>query len=209
LGKGVLDSNPETKSKFTDIAIEQSLNLQAMVNQILTVAYIDKKEIILNKEPIDLPHTIQSLINKFSVKGGKPVKFTAGYDLRDEVVYADLLHLTNAVSNLIDNAIKYSGDSVEIDIECKVIDKQVHIKIKDNGLGISKSDQQKIFERFERGAEIKRNSISGFGLGLNYVKQVTEAHGGVVAVSSEEGKGSEFTITIPIVFTLLENDIIR
>jgi two-component system phosphate regulon sensor histidine kinase PhoR len=129
--------------------------------------------------------------------------------LKDEIVHADLLHLTNAISNLIDNAIKYSGDSVQIDIECKAIDRQVHIKINDNGFGISKSDQQKIFDRFERGAEIKRNSISGFGLGLNYVKQVIEAHGGVVALSSKEGKGSEFTITIPIIFTLLENDIIR
>lgn len=162
LSRGALDKKPETKNKFIAIAIEQSLNLQAMVNRILTIAYINKKEIAIDKEPVDLPQIIQSLINKYSVNREKSVEFHAVYDLKDEIVYADSLHLTNAISNLFDNAIKYSGNSVRIDIACKVVDKNVHIKIKDNGFGISKNDQLKIFDQFERGAEIKRNSA---GLG--------------------------------------------
>jgi two-component system phosphate regulon sensor histidine kinase PhoR len=207
LSKGVLDKVPEIKNKFIGIAIEQSINLQAMVNQILTIAYIDKKEILLNKEIFDLKQVIQSLIDKFGVKNGKTIEFSLQYDLKDGIVYADKLYLTNAISNLIDNAIKYSGDSVCIDIECKTVDNQIHIKVKDNGFGISKSDRQKIFQKFERGAEIKRNSISGFGLGLNYVKRIIEAHGGVVALSSKEGAGSEFTMTIPVVLTPIKNEL--
>jgi two-component system phosphate regulon sensor histidine kinase PhoR len=209
LNKGFLDQNPEMKNKFTEIAIEQSINLQAMVSRILTVAYINEKEIRFDKEAIDLQQIIQSLIDKFSVKIGKPVQFTFQYDLKDRIVYANKLYLTNAISNLIDNAIKYSGNSVQIDIECKAIDNQIHIKVKDNGFGISKNDRQKIFQKFERGAEIKRNSITGFGLGLNYVKQVIEAHGGVVVLASKEGEGSEFTITIPIVLTSFEEDMFQ
>ncbi|MDR0836109.1 MAG: HAMP domain-containing histidine kinase [Tannerella sp.] len=198
LNNNSLDGRPEVKSKFTEIAIEQTLNLQAVINQILTVAYLEKKKITFNKEPVDLPHIIQTLIDKFSVKDGKPVKFHADYDLKDAMIEADVLHLTNAISNLIDNAVKYSGDSVQIEFVCKTVNEQVHIKIKDNGFGIPKNDQPKIFDRFDRGAEIKRNSISGFGLGLNYVRQVIEAHGGAVALSSKEGEGSEFTITLPV-----------
>ncbi|MDR2804497.1 MAG: HAMP domain-containing histidine kinase [Dysgonamonadaceae bacterium] len=209
LNKGALDKAPEMKAKFTEIAIEQSINLQAMVNQILTVAYIDKKEVLLTKEEIDLEKIIQSLMDKFGVNDRKTIEFNLQYDLKDGIVYADKLYLTNVISNLIDNAIKYSGNSVRIDIECKVVNDQIHIKVKDNGFGISKIDQQKIFQKFERGAEIKRNSISGFGLGLNYVKRIIEAHGGAVALSSKEGEGSEFTITVPVVLTPIENELFQ
>jgi two-component system phosphate regulon sensor histidine kinase PhoR len=196
--RGNLDKNPEMKGKFNEIAIEQVVKLQAMVNQVLTIAYLNNKHIGLKKEDIDLNQMIKSLITKFSVKKDKEIRFTEKYDLKNVIVYADSLYLSNAISNLIDNAIKYSGESVLIEIECTTGEKLIYIQVKDNGFGISQKDQQKIFERFERGAEIKRNYVSGFGLGLNYVKEVIEAHGGVVALSSREGYGSEFTITIPI-----------
>jgi two-component system phosphate regulon sensor histidine kinase PhoR len=186
------------KEQFNEIAIEQVVRLQAMVNQVLTLAYSNSKQLDLKREDIDIRQMIGSLITKFSVEKDKEIQFTEKYDLKHVVVHADALYLSNAISNLIDNAIKYSGESVQIGIECTVGDKLIHIRVKDNGFGISQKDQQKIFERFERGAEIKRNYVSGFGLGLNYVKEVIEAHGGVVALSSREGYGSEFTITIPV-----------
>ena len=86
----------------------------------------------------------------------------------------------------------------EIDIECTARDNQIYIHIKDNGFGISEKDQQKLYDPFERGAEIKRKRISGFGLGLSYVKYVVEAHRGNVTLISQEGVGSEFIITIPM-----------
>jgi len=193
-----ININPDMRKKFSAIAINQTLNLQAIVNQILTLAYIEKKQLSLNKQLIDLPEMIGSLIDKFTVKSNKTLVFQTNYELKNRKIYADPFYLNNAISNLIDNAIKYSGDPVQIDILCFAGEKQLEIHIKDNGFGISSNDQLKIFKQFERGAEIKRNRISGFGIGLSYVQQVIEAHGGIVTVLSQEGIGSDFIITLPI-----------
>ena len=115
--------------------------------------------------------------------------------------------LKEAISNLIDNAIKYSGDSVRIDISVGSDDTYTWIRVKDNGFGISHQDQKKIFEKFERAAAIDRNrkgGAAGFGLGLNYVYRVAEAHGGEVRVFSIEGQSSEFTIYLPILIQTIE-----
>jgi two-component system phosphate regulon sensor histidine kinase PhoR len=198
---GTVNKNPELRQKFCTIAIEQAVNLQSVVNQILTLAYIKKKQLALNKQLIDLPEMIQSLIDNFTVRTEKIVAFQTCYNLEDNNVYADSLYLNNAISNLIDNAIKYSSDSVDIKIECTTKESQVYIHVKDNGFGISSNDRLKIFKQFERGAEIKRNQISGFGIGLNYVQSVIEAHGGTVTLSSQEGVGSEFTIILPLCYS--------
>jgi len=198
LEKGTINNNPDMRQKFSAIAIEQTLNLQATVNRILTLAYIENKQLSLNKQSIDLPEMIQSLIDKFTVKSPKIIEFQTFYDLNNCTVCADSFYLNNAVSNLIDNSIKYSGDQVKIEIDCTTEEKQFYIRVKDNGFGISSNDQLKIFKQFERGAEIKRNRISGFGIGLNYTQQIIEAHGGTITVISQEGTGSEFIITLPI-----------
>lgn len=196
--EGTINKDPELRQKFSSIAIEQAINLQTTVNQILTLAHIEKKQLSLNKQAVDLQEIIQSLIDKFTVKSHKSIEFQTSCDLKNTTVYADSFHLNNAISNLIDNAVKYSGNSVKIEIECEVKEKLINIRVRDNGFGISLNDQLKIFKQFERGAEIKRNQISGFGIGLNYVQQIIEAHKGTVTVLSQEGVGSEFIITIPV-----------
>ena len=198
--KGTLNENPDLQQKFSTIAIDQVLNLQAIVDRILTLAYIESKQPVLNKQSVDLPEMIQSLIDKFTVKSDKNIEFQTFFDLKDSV-YADSFYLKNVISNLIDNAIKYSGDSVQIEIKCTTGDNRVYIRVKDNGFGISSNDQSKIFKRFERGAEIKRNRISGFGIGLSYVQQIIEAHGGNIIVLSQKEIGSEFVITLPLCLT--------
>ena len=198
LDNGSLEVDPEMKSKFAAIAIEQTTNLQIIIDKLLTMAYINQKQLTLNKQEIDLPQMIHSLIDKFMVRKEKDIEFSEKYNLKDRLIYADPFYLGNAISNLIDNAVKYSGNVVKIDIECMVDDDRIYIHIKDNGFGISEKDQQKIYDPFERGAEIKRKRISGFGLGLSYVKYIIEAHGGIMTLVSKEGVGSEFIITIPI-----------
>ena len=197
LNNGSLDAVPEMKSKFITVAMEQTINLQSITDQMLIVAYAGQKQLDLNKQEVDLPQMIHSLIDKFIVRKEKEIEFSEKYHLKDNSVYVDSFYMKNAISNLIDNAVKYSGNTVKIDIECIEVDNQIYIHIKDNGLGISEKDQEKIFDPFERGAEIKRKRISGFGLGLNYVKYVIEAHGGKISLVSEEGVGSEFIIMIP------------
>ena len=114
---------------------------------------------------------------------------------------ADEQYLSEAISNLIDNAIKYSKpDAIEIKITSHPTDKYDVLKVRDNGIGISKDDQHIIFDKFGRAAIHEHNrkgGVSGFGLGLNYVDQVMQAHGGKVTVSSEIDKFSEFTLYIP------------
>lgn len=197
-GKGLLDGNPEMRSKFNDIGKEQVMNLQALVNQILTIAQMEQRKLTVHKELIDLPAIIGGLVDKFSVHTGKEIHFDTELDLNGTEIYADPLYLGNAISNLIDNAIKYSGPVVNINLKASVKGKQVYIRVADNGFGISETDQKKIFDRFERGAELKRKSASGFGIGLNYVKTVIESHGGGITLTSKEGAGSEFVITLPV-----------
>lgn len=196
--KGALDKNPEMRTQFGETAITQVLNLQALVDKILTIARLEKNNLTLDERLFNLPKMCQELVDKFSVQSKKKVQFNLHLNLEDEQILADPTYLLNAVSNLIDNAIKYSNDPVVIDISCRMDNNKLYIKVRDNGLGISKSDQLKIFEKFERGAAIGRKGAKGFGLGLNYVKRVAEAHGGTVAVSSIEGQGSEFVLFIPL-----------
>ena len=204
LKAGSLDANPAMREKFCEIANGQVLSLQALVEQILTIAYFEKGKLTLNKKPVDLEEMTYKLMDKFMAKGGKSIEFDPYFAMNGAIAYADPLYFENAVSNLIDNAIKYSESSVKICIECIANQKMIFVKVRDNGLGISAIDQGKIFERFERGVAVKNKKTSGFGLGLNYVKNVIEAHGGTIALSSKLGEGSEFVIGIPIVVTSIE-----
>ena len=153
----------------------------------------------MNKKEVPLSPMIEDLIEKFTIKTEKTIHFTT--DLKTEKVYADEEFLKEAISNLIDNAIKYSGASVAITISsfCKP-DGAVVIKVKDNGFGIPLKDQSRIFEKYERASATERSrkgGASGFGLGLNYVFRVAEAHGGTVEVESIEGEYSEFSLSLP------------
>lgn len=116
-------------------------------------------------------------------------------------MFADEEYLNEVFYNLIDNSIKYSKSTVYIEITSYRVENGVNIRVKDNGMGISKEDQQIIFDKFERASASKRTftkgGASGFGLGLNYVLHVLEAHHGMVTVDSELGKYTEFTIFLP------------
>ncbi|MDD4921048.1 MAG: sensor histidine kinase, partial [Bacteroidales bacterium] len=116
-------------------------------------------------------------------------------ETEDCKAYIDPNLMENTMINLIENAIKYSKDSLVITISCKLEDKRLLIRIKDNGNGISKQDLKHIFDIFSRGDRCEQ--IQGYGIGLYYVHQVVKAHQGKVDVLSEEGSGSEFVIDIP------------
>jgi two-component system phosphate regulon sensor histidine kinase PhoR len=141
---------------------------------------------------------IEDIIEKAKAKTDKNIDFTV--DLITKHVMADEQYLTEAISNLVDNAIKYSKESIKISITSHSTDKYVLLKVRDNGIGISKEDQHIIFDKFGRAAiheQNRKGGVSGFGLGLNYVDQVMQAHGGKVTVSSEIEQFSEFTLYIP------------
>lgn len=208
LGLRLLYSNKQTgekREKSFQIVEDEVAHLLALTNKVLTLSKMESGKLRLDNKKFRIAPVINDLIEKFSVKAGKETLFST--DIRQELVYGDEEFLKEAISNLIDNAIKYSGDSVRIDISVGSDDTYTWIRVKDNGFGISHQDQKKIFEKFERAAAIDRNrkgGAAGFGLGLNYVYRVAEAHGGEVRVFSIEGQSSEFTIYLPILIQTIE-----
>ena len=178
-----------------------SLNLFSILsNRVILLTQIEKDELQLHKETVVLEPLIDDLIEKFRLKTHKPVEFSKAFHHCNSV-YADAFCLREILSNLIDNAIKYSGESVQIKISSSAsTDGYTHISVTDNGMGIPLKEQGKIFEKFERASAVIRNrkeGASGFGLGLNYVLHVVEAHHGSVKLESIEGEYSKFTINIP------------
>ena len=198
LHSGKLDNKPEIKEKYYSIIESEAEHLLALVNKLLTISKLENKKLILNKNEVDLEPIINDLTEKAKAKVEKHISITT--DLKTKIVLADEQYMTEAIANLIDNAIKYSKEEIDIRISTSENDKNVLLKVYDNGIGISKEDQRIIFDKFGRAAiheQNRKGGVSGFGLGLNYVDQVMQAHGGKVTVASEKDKYSEFTLYIP------------
>lgn len=198
LHSGKVDDKPQIKEKYFTIIEDEAEHLLALINKLLTISKLENKKLILNKQEMDLAPIIDDLVEKAKAKATKPIKVTTSLEVTQ--VMADEQYLAEAISNLIDNAVKYSKDEIELQIKTFDTDKNVLLKVRDNGIGISKEEQQVIFDKFGRAAIHEKNrkgGVSGFGLGLNYVDQVMQAHGGKVTVSSEKDKFSEFTLYIP------------
>ena len=198
LHSGKVDDKPQIKDKYFSIIEEESEHLLALVNKLLTISKLENKKLILNKWDINIEPIILDLIEKAKAKATKPIEITTSLEVKN--VLADEQYITEAIANLIDNAIKYSKDNISIEIKTIDTDKYVLLKVRDNGIGITREEQQVIFDKFGRAAIHEKNrkgGVSGFGLGLNYVDQVMLAHGGKVTVSSEKDHYSEFTLYIP------------
>ena len=200
LESGRLDSKPEIKNKYMSIAKSETDHLFALTNKILTISKLENHKLEMNKTEVELTPIIEKLTEKFKAKSQKTVIFIT--DIKAETAYADVEYLEEVLSNLIDNSVKYSDESVEIRISTARDDRYTVLKVYDNGFGISDKDIHLIFRKFERASAVKRNrrnGASGFGLGLNFVDQVVEAHHGKIFVSSIEGEFTEFTIYLPLI----------
>lgn len=199
LESGRLEGKPEIKNKYMNIAKSEADHLFALTNKILTISKLENHKLEMNKTEVELTPIIEKLTEKFKAKAQKPVNFIIS--LQAKTAYADNDYLGEVLSNLIDNAIKYSKESVEINITTEESERYTILKVRDNGLGISEADQKIIFQKYERAAAAKRsrkNGASGFGLGLNFVDQVIKAHEGRIFVNSTEGEFTEFTIYLPL-----------
>ena len=199
LHSGRLDNKPETKEKYYTIAENEVDHLLTLTNRVLTLSKLESHKLEMNREDVQLEPIVENLTVKFTAKAQKPVRFTA--DLKAPMVYADKEYLEEVLSNLMDNAIKYSKpEGVDIRIRSELNEKYTVVKVHDNGLGISEADQRTIFNKYERaaaGRKKNKNRPSGFGLGLNFVQQVMHAHEGKVFVTSIEGEFTEFALLFP------------
>ena len=200
LRSGKLDNRQEMKDKYFDIAENEADHLLTLTNKVLTISKLENHKLEMNKTEVELIPIIEKLIEKFKAKSQKTVNFIT--DIKAETAYADAEYLEEVLSNLIDNSIKYSGESVEVRISTARDDRYTVLKVHDNGFGISDKDIHLIFRKYERASAAKRNrrkGASGFGLGLNFVDQVVEAHHGKIFVSSIEAEFTEFTIYLPLI----------
>ena len=200
LRSGKLDNRQEMKDKYFDIAENEADHLLTLTNKVLTISKLENHKLEMNRTEVELTPIIEKLTEKFKTKSQKTVNFIT--DIKAETAYADAEYLEEVLSNLIDNSVKYSGESVEIRISTARDDRYTVLKVYDNGFGISDKDIHLIFRKFERASAVKRNrrnGASGFGLGLNFVDQVVEAHHGKIFVSSIEGEFTEFTIYLPLI----------
>ncbi|HUS86078.1 MAG TPA: HAMP domain-containing sensor histidine kinase [Bacteroidales bacterium] len=175
---------------------KQSVHLNKLINLILEISMWERTQFQIEKNETDLEELLRDIADGFRNGCGKDCNFTDGYDLNGVKANVDIIYFTTMINNLLHNAVKYSKGSPEVKLEASNTN-GVTIKISDKGIGISKSDQKHIFEKFYRVSTGNIHKTKGLGLGLYYVKKIAEAHGGDVSVSSKPGKGSVFIISIP------------
>ena len=188
-------NDPEKRREYLEISQAQLEKLEGMIEQILSMSMESRKTFELRRETIELEPLLQKLSEQHRLSAGKPCDIHI--DVEDDLVLdADSFHLSNILSNLIDNAIKYSGESVRIDITAKATDEGVEIRVRDNGIGIAPDKQKHIFEKFYRVPTGNIHDVKGYGLGLYYARTMAEKHGGTLSVTSAPGKGSEFVLSL-------------
>ena len=187
-------NDPEKRREYLEISQAQLEKLEGMIEQILSMSMESRKTFELKREDIALEPLLQSLVQQHKLSAEKPCEINIDVE-EGMILIADRFHLSNIIGNLIDNAIKYSGDSVRIDITARRVNDDAEIRIRDNGIGIAADKQKHIFEKFYRVPTGNVHDVKGYGLGLYYAKTMVEKHGGTITVSSTPGKGSEFILT--------------
>lgn len=185
---------------YIGIISEENKRLGKMAEKILQTAVLDKVLLKVKQEDVDIHRVIEDVLKSMSIvfesrNGTIETKLNAS----KSIVFGDKVHLTNVIYNLLDNANKYTPNKPKIELVTQnKNDLGIVILIKDNGIGISRSNQKKIFEKLYRVPTGNRHDVKGFGLGLSYVKVIVEIHGGNITVESELKKGSTFKIYLPL-----------
>ncbi|MCX6333920.1 MAG: HAMP domain-containing sensor histidine kinase [Bacteroidia bacterium] len=176
---------------------KQSIHLNQLINMILEISMWERTEFQLDKKKVDIAEFMNDIVNSFKTGYGNAADLTEKYNFNGLKADVDLVYFTTMINNLLSNAVKYSDKDPVISVEGFVEDKNICIRVSDNGIGISKMDQKHVFDKFYRASSGNIHKYKGLGLGLYYVKKIVVAHGGDVTVTSKPGKGSIFTVTIP------------
>lgn len=186
--------------RYLQMIRDENKRMHAQVENVLRISKLEKKELDITKEPTVVHDVIEDAIEHVNLiledKNGTVVKHL---NAARTTCLINEVHFTNVLVNILENAIKYSPDSPKIEIFTENIKDMILIKVKDNGLGMSKIAQKRVFEKFYREHTGDIHNVKGHGLGLAYVKRIVEDHNGHVYVESEKGKGSTFIIKIPLI----------
>jgi two-component system phosphate regulon sensor histidine kinase PhoR len=190
-------SNDEKILETARLIGKQSIHLNQLINMILEISMWERTQFELDKKNIDIEELLDDVVESFRAGGGNGAMINKKYNLNGLKAELDVVYFTTMINNLLANAVKYSDKNPVIEIEGSHSEKNICIKVSDNGIGISRHDQKHIFDKFYRASTGNIHKFKGLGLGLYYVRKIAEAHGGEVSVNSKPGRGSTFTISIP------------
>lgn len=194
------DKTMRTDEQAMDDVVRDSMselnNLSAYLQKLRDMTRADDEQTQLSPTTFNLKPVVEKLIRLQHIPEGKQISFETSFT-ENLLVTADRVHISNIIGNLIENAVKYSGASVRIAVDCSLRDNRLTVNVSDNGIGIPASEQVRVFDKFYRSGNLPDRSIPGIGLGLSYVKLLVEAHRGTVSLTSQLGKGTTITIHIP------------
>ena len=207
LAAQMLNDNSVTKSPammkhLGGVIGDETKRLRFLVEKVLQMSMFDKKKAVFKKKELDLNEIVENVAHSFTLR----VELTCGkiyvdIEAIDSKIYVDEVHFSNVLFNLMDNAVKYRKPDQPVDIYMKTWNDDTHlyVSVKDTGLGIKKEDMKKVFEKFYRVHTGNVHDVKGFGLGLAYVKKIVDLHKGEISINSEYGKGTTFTIKLPVI----------
>lgn len=195
------DKEMRSDEAMTEQIVQDSMfeldNLSAYLNKLRDMVRADNEQTPLHISRFNLHELTGKVIRLTHIPPGKEVQFDTRFDMDSPWVEADPIHVANVLSNLIENAIKYSGEKVEITIHACRKANELLLTVSDNGPGIPLVEQDKVFAKFYRGSHLRDVTIPGLGLGLSYVKLISEAHHGSVSLNSRLGEGTSITLYLP------------
>ena len=185
--------DPEKTSKYLSMSSIQINKLHQMVEKLLETAMLDSEQLVLKKETVDIVDIAEKVISKHQILAHKK-ELSFSTTLQSYYANIDVFHFENVISNLIDNAVKYGGNQIEMNISSVL--NTIEITVVDDGNGIEKNQKEKIFDKFYRVPKGNTHDVKGFGIGLYYCKKIIEKHEGFIGLTSDKSK-TIFKITIP------------
>ncbi len=185
-------------NRYLEVVNKESNRLKHQVERVLHLAKLENGQYQLEKEKLRVRDLLDEVINDMDIQiREKQATVNLQFDDSDPYIIGDKFHLGNAFRNLLDNALKYSGDDAVVDIMVENNREGILIRFQDNGVGISEQEQAIVFKQYKRSESLEKSTSNGFGLGLSYVKMIVEQHKGVIKVISQLNKGSRFDLFLP------------
>ncbi len=198
LGNRKIIQNPERVEELSGLIKRQNKHLSELIDRILDINIWEKDQVRLKPEHLQVEGWTRQLVKGFQLEHGRDSpEIHMDFQLNHSTYLLDEIHMSTVLNNLFSNAVRYGADPCRIELGLKDGDGCLWITVSDNGPGIKKEEQKHLFEKFYRGEEARQRVVRGLGLGLYYVKQIVEAHGGTITVQSKTGEGTTFIIKLP------------
>ena len=194
-----VQENPKKMSQYLHMIRQENKRMHTQVENVLQISQLDRKEISFSKTSEDIHKQLERAIEHVSLlTQQRKTIIKTSFDAKESTLLVSNNHMTNVWINMLENAVKYSEDTPEIEINTFNTSDFLCVSIKDHGMGMINSVKKKVFDKFYRETTGNIHNVKGHGLGLAYVKQIVELHHGTVSVNSEKGKGSQFTVKLPM-----------